>query len=209
MQTKTIVKMIKQLNKFYKVKPLSEKPFKVLVSCILSQRTKDEITEKASKRLLKFADTPRKILKMKEREIERMIYPVGFYRQKAKNLRKISRILIEKFKGRVPEKREELLKLPGVGFKTADVVLAYGFGKPVIPVDTHVAVISRRLGLTKAEDPKKIREDLHNLIPSELRRIVNLLFVEFGKDVCRTRNPRCSACPIKKFCLWYNSHHPE
>jgi endonuclease-3 len=203
MQTKTIVKIIKQLNKRYRIKPWKEKPFKVLISCILSQRTKDEVTRKASKKLFKAANTPEKILKLSKKQIEKLIYPVGFYRQKAKKIKKLCKILLDEYKGKVPRTREELLLLPGVGPKTADVVLSYGYGKPVIAVDTHVAVISRRLGLTKNEDPEKIREDLHKLIPLKFRRVVNLLFVEFGKEFCRTLKPRCSECPIKEYCGYH------
>ena len=206
MQTKTIVKIIKQLNKLYHIEIWKEDPFKVLISCILSQRTKDEITREASRKLFRVADTPNKLLKLSEKKIANLIYPVGFYRQKAKKIKKLCKILLKKYEGKVPEIREELLKLPGVGFKTADVVLSYGFKKPVIAVDVHVKVISRRLGLTKSEDPEQIREDLHRLIPIKFRRFVNLLFVEFGKDICRTARPRCDVCPIRKYCRYYKIH---
>lgn len=203
MESKTIVKIFKQLNKLYRIKIWKEDPFKVLISCILSQRTKDEVTRKASKKLLKVANTPGKILKLSERQIEKLIYPVGFYRQKARKIRELCKILLEKYKGKVPKTRKELLLLPGVGFKTADVVLSYGYGKPVIAVDVHVAVISRRLGISKSEDPEKIREELHRIVPTKFRKFVNALFVEFGKDVCRTAKPLCNVCPIKSYCKHY------
>jgi endonuclease-3 len=139
-------------------------------------------------------------LKLSEKQIEKLIYPAGFYRQKAKRIKKICKILIERYKGKVPDSREELLKLPGVGLKTSDVVLSYGYGKPVIAVDTHVFHVARRLGLTKSNNIEKIREDLHKQIPEKYRLILNLLFVEFGKDICRTIKPKCEVCPIKKFC---------
>jgi endonuclease-3 len=200
-----VEKIISILNKKYKIKPWRDNPFKVLISCILSQRTKDEVTREASEKLFKFANTPEKILKLNERKIESLIYPVGFYRQKAKRIKKVCKILIEKYNGKVPNSREELLKLPGVGFKTADVVLSYGYGKPVIAIDTHVFQVARRLGLTKSNDPEKIRENLHKIIPKKFRLIVNLLFVEFGKEICRTIRPKCEICPIKKLCEYHKS----
>jgi endonuclease-3 len=198
-------KIISILNKKYKIKPWRDNPFKVLISCILSQKTKDEVTRGASEKLFKVANTPEKILKLSEKKIESLIYPVGFYRQKAKRIKKVCKFLIQKYKGKVPNSREELLKLPGVGFKTADVVLSYGYGKPVIAIDTHVFHVARRLGLTKSNDPEKIRGELHKIIPEKFRLIVNLLFVEFGKEICRTIKPRCETCPIKKFCEYYKS----
>jgi endonuclease-3 len=199
-----IERIISILNKKYKIKPWRDDPFKVLISCILSQRTKDEVTREASEKLFKFANAPEKILKLSVKKIESLIYPVGFYKQKAKRIKKVCKILIEKYNGKVPNSREELLKLPGVGFKTADVVLSYGYGKPVIAIDTHVFQVARRLGLTKSDNPEKIREDLHKIIPEKFRLIVNLLFVEFGKEICRTIRPKCEACPIKEFCEYYS-----
>lgn len=194
-----VEKIIRILNKKYKVKLWKEKPFKLLIGTILSQRTRDEKTSQAWKKLFSRANTPEKILRLSEKEIQSLIKDVGFYRQKAKRIKKISRIILEEYKGKVPSSREELLKLPGVGPKTADVVLSYSFGKPVIAVDTHVATISKRLGWTKSNDPEKIREDLHKIVPKKYRLIINSLFVEFGKDICRAR-PKCFVCPIVKFC---------
>lgn len=202
---KNIEKIIEILQERYRIKIWRENPFKVLIATVLSQRTKDEVTRTASKKLFSIASSPKRILKLSEREIESLIKPVGFYKQKAKRIKEISRILLEKYKGKVPASREKLLELPGVGGKTADVVLCYAFGKDVIPVDTHVATISRRLGLTKAKEPEKIREDLHRIVPKKFRRIFNLLLVEFGKDVCQTRKPKCEACPISKYCKFYTS----
>ncbi|MHA1743518.1 MAG: endonuclease III domain-containing protein [Candidatus Heimdallarchaeota archaeon] len=200
MRQKTIEKIIGILNKLYRVEGWKSNPFKILISTVLSQRTKDEVTREASRKLFKVANTPEKILKLSEKRIAELIYPVGFYEQKAKRIKQICKILLEKYKGKVPDSREELMKLPGVGGKTADVVLCYGFGEDVIPVDVHVAVISRRLNLTKSKNPDKIREDLHETMPKKYRRIFNHLMVEFGKDICRTRNPLCYKCPIVKLC---------
>ncbi|MGC8812382.1 MAG: endonuclease III domain-containing protein [Candidatus Aenigmatarchaeota archaeon] len=196
---KNVEKIVETLNEKYKIKPWKEKPFKLLIGTILSQRTRDEKTSQAWKKLFSKADTPEKILKLSEKEIQSLIKDVGFYRQKAKRIKKICRIILEKYKGRIPPSREELMKLPGVGPKTADVVLSYSFGKPVIAVDTHVAAISKRLGWTKSNKPEKIREDLHKVVPKKYRLLINSLFVEFGKDICRAK-PKCYACPVKKFC---------
>jgi len=143
---KTILKILKEKYNF-KVK--RDEPFKVLVTTILSQRTKDEVSDLSSGRLLMKADNPKKLLSLKLTEIEKLIYPVGFYKQKAKGLKKLSKILIEKYNGKVPNNLEELKKLPFVGDKTASCVLLFGFSKKTIPVDTHVARISKRLGLVE------------------------------------------------------------
>jgi endonuclease-3 len=198
-----IEKIIRILNRKYKIRPRREDPFKLLIACILSQRTRDETTEKAAKRLFKIARRPEDFLRLSVKRIEKLIYPVGFYRQKARRIKELCKILLKRYEGKVPRKREDLLSLPGVGFKTADVVLSYGYGEPVIAIDTHVAVISRRLGLAKSEDPEKIREELHKLVPIKLRKVVNWLFVEFGKDVCKTAKPMCGSCPIKMYCKYY------
>jgi endonuclease-3 len=199
-------KVVRILNKKYKIKPWKSDPFKVLITTILSQRTKDEITRKASTQLFRTADTPESILKLSEKQIAKLIKPVGFYNQKAKRIKQICKILLEKYRGKVPRTREELMQFPGVGSKTADVVLCYSFGQDVIPVDVHVAAISKRLGLTKNTSPEKIREDLHKRIPKRLRRIVNHLFVEFGKEICQTRKPKCYVCPIVKLCPYKNKN---
>ena len=195
-----IEKIIEILNERYRIEFWKEEPFKALVETVLSQRTRDENTEKAASQLFRVADTPKGILKLDQRKIEKLIHPSGFYRQKAKRIKQISKIILEKYKGKVPKTREELMELPGVGGKTADIVLCYAFGKKVIPVDVHVAVVSRRLGFTKNKNPEKIREDLHELIHEKNRRIINYLFVEFGKEICQTRKPLCYKCPIVKLC---------
>lgn len=196
-----VQKIIKILNEKYKIKPWKEEPFKLLIGTILSQRTKDEKTSQAWKKLFSKAETPEKILKLSEKEIESLIKEVGFYRQKARRIKQVSKIILEKYKGKVPSSREELMNLPGVGPKTADVVLSYSFEKPVIAVDTHVATISKRLGWTKSDNPEKIREDLHRIIPKKYRLLINSLFVEFGKEICKAK-PKCYKCPILKFCKY-------
>lgn len=179
--------------------------FQLLIATILSQRTRDENTEKASKRLFRVASTPKEILSLSDKKLQQLIKPSGFYRQKAKKIKQVSKIILEEYKGKVPSERKELLELPGVGYKTADVVLCYGFNKKTIPVDVHVAVCSRRLGLTKNNEPEKIRFDLEKIVPKECKRIINLGFVNFGREICLTRNPRCKICELKKICLYYKN----
>lgn len=187
-----------------KVTADTEDPFKVLISTILSQRTKDERTEQASARLYEKYDTPQAIAGAPLDELTDLIRPSGFYRQKAGKIREVSRLLLERHGGGVPDTYEELIQLPQVGPKTANCVLVYGFGKPAIPVDVHVAVVSRRLGLA----PFSAKEDevgrrLTRIVPRALWLQVNELFVRFGKDVCRTAAPRCDVCPFPPVCRYF------
>jgi len=179
----------------------TEDPFRVLISTILSQRTRDEKTEEASARLYARYATPQAIANAPVRELVDLIRPAGFYRQKAPKIREVSRILLERHGGRVPDTFEELLALPQVGRKTANCVLVYGFGKPAIPVDVHVAVISRRLGLAPADaSEEEVERHLARIVPRSQWLQVNELFVRFGKDVCRTAAPRCDVCPFSAIC---------
>ena len=187
-----------------KVTAETEDPFRVLISTILSQRTRDEKTGEASDQLFARYDTPEALARAPLAAVTRLIRPVGFYRQKAAKIREVSRILLEKFGGRVPDTYEELIALPQVGPKTANCVLVYGFGKPAIPVDVHVAVISRRLGLAPADaDEEDVERSLSLAVPRDLWLPLNELFVRFGKDVCRTAFPRCDACNFTAFCTYY------
>ncbi|MCD6381583.1 MAG: endonuclease III [Candidatus Aenigmarchaeota archaeon] len=178
-------------------------PFRVLIRTVLSQRTKDEVTDKAAERLFSKADTPDKLLSLSVREIENLIKPVGFYKVKARRIKEISKILIEKYNGKVPISRDEMLLLPGVGKKTVDCVLAFSFDKPMIAVDVHVAIISRRLGITNSNDYDQIQEDLFKITPKNKRKLVNFLLVEFGKEICRTQKPKCEICPVREWCKYY------
>ncbi len=200
MDTKTILKIIEELNKVYDVKLRHGKPFDILIHGILSARTKDEISFPAQERLFKLANTPGKILKLSTKQIEKAIYPVGFYRVKAKRIKEACKFLVKNFKGNIPKDRESLMKIPGVGGKIADIILLFAYSQDVVPVDVHVAVVSKRLGITKNNNPEKIREDLHKIIPKKFRAIVNQLFVQFGKEICQTRKPLCYKCPIINLC---------
>jgi len=187
-----------------RVKVETEDPFRVLISTILSQRTRDEKTEEASARLFAKYATPEAIARAPVRELRELIRPAGFYRQKAPKIREVSRILLADYGGRVPDTFDELVSLPQVGPKTANCVLVYGYGKPAIPVDVHVAVISRRLGLAPADaDEAEVERRLAKAVPRDLWLPLNEWFVRFGKEVCRTSFPRCTACRFTAFCAYY------
>jgi endonuclease-3 len=180
-------------------------PFRVLVSTVLSSRTKDAVTRKASRRLFERASTPSELLELSPREIEKLIFPVGFFRTKAKRLPELVRILIDEYGGRVPDTLEELLKLPGVGRKTANLVLTVGFGKPGICVDTHVHRISNRLGYVKTKSPTETEFALREKLPPKWWIIYNDLLVTLGQNICFPRNPDCRECPVSKLCEKINT----
>lgn len=175
-------------------------PFKILISTILSLRTKDEVTAKASERLFKKADNPYDMVKLSEEEIEKLIYPVGFYRNKAKTIKKICKTLIEKYNGKVPDSLDELLKLKGVGRKTANLVVTLGFDKPGICVDTHVHRIMNRIGYVKTKTPEETEFALRKKLPKKYWKIINELLVALGQHICHPTSPKCSVCPIKDYC---------
>jgi endonuclease-3 len=175
-------------------------PWAVLVSTLLSLRTKDEVTLARSRVLLEKAPGPREILALGEEETARLAYPVGFYRTKAANLQKIAAILIEKYDGNVPADMETLLALPGVGRKTANLVLIEAFDIDGICVDTHVHRISNRTGWAAAGEPDKTEEILRRILPRRFWKGINSLLVLYGQRVCRPISPFCSRCVIKNHC---------
>jgi endonuclease-3 len=178
----------------------SRDPFKTLIGCILSLRTKDQTTLVASGRLFARADTPAKMLALSARTLERLIYPVGFYRIKARVIRGISRDLIDKFHGRVPDEIDELLTLKGVGRKTANLVVTEAYAKPGICVDTHVHRISNRWGLVKTKTPDKTEIALRKVLPPRHWIEYNGILVAFGQTICHPTSPWCSRCKIAELC---------
>jgi endonuclease-3 len=178
----------------------SKSPFQVLISCILSLRTQDATTDKASRRLFALADRPEKMAKLSAKRIETAIFPVGFYRTKAKVIRGICRALLKKYSGKVPDEIDELLKLKGVGRKTANLVVTLGFGKPGICVDTHVHRISNRWGYVKTKNPKETEFALRAKLPKPYWLEYNDLLVTFGQQLCRPISPMCSRCPVRRYC---------
>ncbi|AAC06594.1 endonuclease III domain-containing protein [Aquifex aeolicus] len=175
-------------------------PFRVLVCALLSTRTKDELTWRVCKRFFEKVKSPEDLIKLSEKEIEELIYPVGFYRVKAKQLKEIGKILIEKYGGKVPDTLEELLKLPGVGRKVANLVLSKGFNKPAIVVDVHVHRIVNRWCLVKTKTPEETERKLMEIVPKELWSDINYLLVAFGQTICLPRKPKCEECPVEKYC---------
>jgi endonuclease-3 len=175
-------------------------PFRVLISTVLSSRTKDAVTREASMRLFECASTPREMMKLSPGEIEKLIYPVGFFRTKARRLPALIRILIDKYQGKVPDTLDELLKLPGVGRKTANLVVTIGFGKPGICVDTHVHRISNRFGYVRTKNPTETEFALREKLPERWWISYNDFLVTLGQNICFPRNPRCGECPLNKLC---------
>ncbi|HSE83293.1 MAG TPA: endonuclease III [Thermodesulfobacteriota bacterium] len=178
----------------------SHDPFRILISTILSLRTLDTTTAKVSKRLFELADTPEDMLKLSVGEIEKAIYPVGFYKTKARTILYICRELVEKYGSKVPGDMDELLKLKGVGRKTANLVVTLGYGKPGICVDTHVHRISNRLGYVKTRSPYETEMALREKLPEKYWIEYNDLLVSFGQHLCRPISPKCSECPIESYC---------
>ncbi len=174
--------------------------FKILISCLLSLRTQDKNTEKASKRLFAVADTPKEILKIPDKKLEELIYSSGHYKKKARTLKHVSRVILEEHKGVVPDTREELLKIKGIGPKTANIVLAFAYNQIVIPVDVHVHVIANRLGWVKTKTPEQTEKELERVLPKKYWKELNAILVLFGKEICDTRSPKCSQCPIRPYC---------
>jgi endonuclease-3 len=176
-------------------------PFKVLISTVLSLRTKDDTTADASKRLFSKASTPGEIIELGEKKVAKLIYPVGFYNVKAKNIIKICKLLVSKYDSKVPDDLDELLKFDGVGRKTANLVVTVGFNKPGICVDIHVHRISNRFGYIKTKTPEQTEMALREKLPGKYWIDYNYILVSFGQHLCRPVSPFCSICPVEKYCL--------
>lgn len=210
MRLEDISKVIKILRAEYKrfrtpyVTEVSERirrdPFKVLVSCIISLRTKDDVTRDASERLFRLGESPKAIASLPIARIEKAIYPAGFYRTKAKVIRDISRDLVEKYFSKVPDEIDELLKLKGVGRKTANLVVTLGFGKPGICVDIHVHRITNRWGFVKTKSPDETERALRERLPKRHWIEINDLLVAYGQNLCRPASPFCGSCRIAPYC---------
>lgn len=175
-------------------------PFVILISTLLSLRTKDEVTAEATDRLLALASTPEEMLKVSRDKIARTIYPVGFYRNKAKTIHHVCRELIDRFNSRVPDDLDELLSIKGIGRKTANLVITLAYGKDGICVDTHVHRISNRLGYVTTKSPDETEMALRDKLSRRYWIIYNTLLVFFGRKTCKPVSPVCSTCPIRKYC---------
>ena len=175
-------------------------PFLVLISCILSLRTQDKTTLPASERFFKAADTPQAMLKLTTQQIEKLIYPVGFYKTKAKVIHGICHDILEKFGGKVPNDIDTLMLMKGVGRKTANLVMTEGFGIPAICVDTHVHRISNRFGYLKTKNPHDTEMALREILPKKYWIEYNALLVTWGQNICKPISPLCTQCSVRKYC---------
>lgn len=193
-------KLVEVLERIYGTTGHYDDPFRVLVATILSHRTKDEITYQKANALFSKYPNALAIAEAKPDDVAAIIKPVGFYNTKAKKLVEVAKIIVEKYDGKVPDKLEELLRLPCVGRKTANCVLVFGFGKDALPVDTHVHRISNRIGVVNTKSPEETENALKHVIPRPLWKKINYLFVEHGKNVCKPIKPRCEKCQIAGFC---------
>lgn len=204
MKQKDVIEIIEILKKRYPDATCSldfETPFQLMVAVMLSAQCTDERVNKTTPYLFKKYGTPESIVKMNIDTLEEIIRPCGFYKNKAKNIKKTAEIILTKYKGTVPSTMEELIKLPGVGRKSANVIMLEAFNNPQgIAVDTHAKRISNRLGLSNNSNPEKIEQDLKKVIPQEYFKDVNHLFMWHGRNICTAKNPKCDECPIYKFC---------
>jgi len=175
-------------------------PYLVLVGTLLSLRTKDELTEKVMDRLIKEIRTPEEMLSFPIEKLRELIYPVGFYKNKSTVLKNVSKMIIDVYGGKVPDSIDELLKIKGIGRKTANLVMTEGYNKLGICVDTHVHRISNRIGIVMTKNPHQTEEVLRKVLPKKYWIIYNTLLVTFGKNICKPISPHCSICPISHLC---------
>ncbi len=178
-------------------------PYEVLVRTILSQRTRDENTDKASESLFSVYHTMEEVADAPVEDIAELVRQAGFYNVKAARIKEVSNILLEEYEGIVPDTIDELIKLPGVGRKTANCVLVFGFQKDAIPVDVHVHRISNRLGLVHTKEPEETEDVLREILPQELWLPLNDLMVQFGQNICKPINPQHEECPFTDMCQTY------
>ncbi|MBM7560304.1 endonuclease III [Marinitoga litoralis] len=177
--------------------------FELLIAVMLSAQTTDNQVNKVTPKLFEKYKTPEDFAKLETEELEKYIKGVGLYKTKSKNIIKTAKILVEKYNGKIPETREELIKLPGVGRKTANVILSVAFGKDAIAVDTHVFRVANRIGLANSKDERGTEEDLMKVIPKELWGKAHHWLIFHGRNTCKARNPKCAECPIKDYCDYY------
>ncbi|HOI40281.1 MAG TPA: endonuclease III [Methanobacterium sp.] len=201
---------MENLQNLYDLRVFEEgDPYRVLIRTILSQRTRDDNTDRASAQLFSQYETINDIAHADPALLEPLIRPAGFYHVKARRIVEVSRKLLDDFKGRVPSNIKGLLELPGVGRKTANCVLVYGFQKPAIPVDVHVHRISNRLGLVNTQKPEETEEELEKIVPKEYWIELNDLMVQFGQTICRPQAPLHEECPLQELCDYYQNQVKE
>lgn len=215
MNDKDIDKIMKELLKVTKSMPMpvvteiklvtNRDAYKILISTMLSLRTKDSTTRDASMRLFEKAGNPKDMLKLSEEEIAKLIYPVGFYRVKAKNILEVSQTIIDDYNGKVPDEIDELLKLRGVGRKVANLVVTEAFDKYGICVDTHVHRISNRFGYVSTKKPEQTEFVLRKKLPKKYWRVYNDTLVIYGQNLCKPINPLCNQCSVSKYCDYFKN----
>ncbi|MBR9704980.1 endonuclease III [Candidatus Pacearchaeota archaeon] len=192
------------LNKMRENLDDDKNPFKILIACLLSLRSRDETTEKISQELFSIADTPEKIIAIPTSRLEGIIYSTGHYHKKAKSLKSVSQELIDRFKGIVPNTREDLLSIKGIGPKTANIVLNFAYNQPTLPIDTHCHRIPNRLGWINTKTPEQTETALYKVLPQKYWFEFNGIFVLFGRTLCQPVSPWCSKCPVERFCPKFN-----
>ena len=196
----TLAKAKQPQSEFVKLMDSFKDPYLVLIACILSLRTNDRTTYPATLRMLKLAKTPAEMMRVKQQDLEKAIYPVGFYKNKAGQIIELSKILVEKYGGKVPCDIDKLCEFRGVGRKTANLVLSEGFNKPAICVDVHVHRIFNRLGYLNTKNPEETEFTLREKIPQKYWIPINSLLVTHGQNICKPIKPLCNKCPIEKYC---------
>ncbi|WP_409199642.1 endonuclease III [Methanobrevibacter sp. DSM 116169] len=209
-KTEKIQWFIEKLEEEYKIRVFKDKdPYKMLIRTILSQRTRDENTDQATRNLFNKYKDIHEIVDADIEDIQELIRPAGFYRVKAARIKEVSTILLDQYGGEVPCDMKELIKLPGVGRKTANCVLVFAFELPAIPVDTHVHRISNRWGVVNTKEPEKTEVELMKIVPKDQWIILNDLMVQFGQTICRPIHPQCEICTLSEYCNYYNSEVKE
>jgi len=202
--TSRINRVMKRLTTLYDIDRFVSRngpdPYRILIGCVISLRTKDEVSYEATDRLFRRASGPREMLRLRAVSVAKLIYPAGFYRRKAEQIREISKLLLARHGGRVPDEIDELVQLPGVGRKTANLVVTLGYGKPGICVDTHVHRISNRLGWVETRTPEQTEQALRAALPARHWIPINETFVRHGQQVCKPISPFCSTCPVARGC---------
>ncbi|MDO5849078.1 MAG: endonuclease III [Methanobrevibacter sp.] len=203
--TEEIKGIIDGLDEIYDLRFFEDKdPYRVLIRTILSQRTRDENTDKATAELFSVYKNIYEIADAPVEEIEKLVKSAGFYRVKAGRIKEVSNILIDQFGGKVPDNMKELLTLPGVGRKTANCVLVYAFEEPAIPVDTHVHRISNLMGMVNTKTPEETEEELVKIVPREDWLVLNDYMVQFGQTICKPNHMQCEICPVADYCDHHN-----
>ena len=202
-----VIELVNQLDNTFEIRTfLNHDPYKVLVRTILSQRTRDENTDQATENLFSKYKDIYEVVDAPIDDVKELIKPAGFYNVKASRIHEVSRILIDQYGAEVPDTLEELVKLPGVGRKTANCVLVFAFELPAIPVDTHVHRISNRLGLVDTKEPEETEVELTKIAPKELWIKLNDLMVQFGQNICKPMSPQCEICPCTEICDYFSEN---